>query len=203
MKIRLENKNDYFEVENLTREAFWNVYRPGCFEHLVVHNLRKDKCFVKELDYVIEEKGKIIANIVYAKGNLKLENGNSKEILLFGPVSVLPEYQKQGYGKKIIQYTMQKAKELGFNEIVITGNPEYYRKYGFESASKYNIFYEGMDKSEELPFFMICILNRKKFNHTEGFYSDPECYNVDERELEEFDKKFPFKIKERREGQLE
>lgn len=116
MKIRLENKNDYFEVENLTREAFWNVYRPGCFEHLVVHDLRKDKCFVKELDYVIEENGKIIANIVYAKGKLKLENGKSKEILLFGPVSVLPEYQKQGYGKKIIQYTMQKAKDLGFDE---------------------------------------------------------------------------------------
>lgn len=203
MKIRLENKNDYFEVETLTREAFWNVYRPGCFEHLVVHNLRKDKCFVKELDYVIEEKGKIIANIVYAKGKLKLENGKSEEILLFGPASVLPEYQKQGYGKKIIQYTMQKAKELGFNEIVITGNPEYYRKYGFESASKYNIFYEGMDKSEESPFFMICILNREKFNHTGGFYSDPECYNVDEKELEEFDKKFPLKIKEKREGQLE
>lgn len=203
MKIRLENKNDYFEVENLTREAFWNVYRPGCFEHLVVHNLRKDNCFVKELDYVIEENGKIIANIVYAKGKLKLENGKCKEILLFGPVSVLPEYQKQGYGKKIIQYTMQKAKELGFNEIVITGNPEYYRKYGFESASKYNIFYEGMDKSEELPFFMICILNREKFKYAGGVYSDLECYNVDEKELEEFDKKFPFKIKERREGQLE
>lgn len=203
MKIRLENKNDYFEVENLTREAFWNVYRPGCFEHLVVHNLRKDKCFVKELDYVIEENEKIIANIVYAKGKLKLENGKNKEILLFGPVSVLPEYQKQGYGKKIIQYTMQKAKELGFNEIVITGNPEYYRKYGFESASKYNIFYEGMDKSEELPFFMICILNREKFEYAGGVYSDPACYNVEEKELEKFDKKFPFKIKERREGQLE
>lgn len=203
MEIRLENENDYFEVENLTREAFWNVYRPGCFEHLVVHNLRKDKCFVKELDYVIEENNKIIANIVYAKGNLKSKSGKSKEILLFGPISVLPEYQKQGYGEKIIRYTMQKAKELGFNEIVITGNPDYYRKYGFESASKYNIFYEGMNTSEEIPFFMICILNKEKFNLTDGFYSDPECYNINEKELEEFDKKFPFKIKEKREGQLE
>lgn len=203
MIIRLETEKDYYEVENLTREAFFNVYRPGCFEHLVVHNLRKDKCFVKELDYVIEEDGKIIANIVYAKGKIKQENGETKEVLLFGPVSVLPEYQKQGYGEKIIKYTMKKAKENEFNEIVITGNPNYYKKFGFESASRYKIYYEGMDKNEELPFFMICIFNKQKFNISEGYYSDPECFNVDEKELEEFDKKFPFKTKEKREGQLQ
>lgn len=203
MIIRLETEKDYYEVENLTREAFFNVYRPGCFEHLVVHNLRKDKCFVKELDYVIEEDGKIIANIVYAKGKIKQENGETKEVLLFGPVSVLPEYQKQGYGEKIIKYTMEKAKENEFNEIVITGNPNYYKKFGFESASRYKIYYEGMDKNEELPFFMICIFNKQKFNISEGYYTDPECFNVDEKELEEFDKKFPFKTKEKREGQLQ
>lgn len=202
MKIRIENESDYFEVENLTREAFWNVYRPGCYEHFILHNLRNDKCFVKELDYVIEKDGKIIANIAYAKGILKINDLERKEILLFGPVSVLPEYQKQGYGEKIIRFTMKKAEELGYNEIVITGNPEYYKKYGFESASKYNIFYEGMDKNEEFPFFMIYIFNKEKFNITEGIYSDPKCYNVDEKELEKFDKKFPFKKKERREGQL-
>lgn len=203
MNIRLENQKDYYEVENLTREAFWNIYRPGCFEHLVLHNLRKDRSFVKELDYVIEEDGKIIANIVYAKGKLKLEDGKSRDILLFGPVSVLPEYQKKGYGEKIIKYTMNKAKELGYSEVVITGNPEYYKKYGFESASKYKIHYEGMNKNDEAPFFMICILNNQTFDIREGIYSDPECYNVDEKQLEEFDKKFPTKIKERREGQLE
>lgn len=92
MNIRLEEEKDYFEVENLTRGAFWNVYRPGCFEHLVIHNLRKEKCFVKDLDFVIELDGKIIANIVYAKANLRLKNGKEREVLIFGPVSVLPEY---------------------------------------------------------------------------------------------------------------
>lgn len=95
MIIRLEEEKDYFEVENLTREAFWNVYRPGCFEHLVIHNLRKDKCFVKDLDYVLELNNQLIANIVYAKGNLKLDNGTNRDVLIFGPVSVLPEYQKK------------------------------------------------------------------------------------------------------------
>lgn len=203
MIIRLEEEKDYFETENLTREAFWNVYREGCFEHLIIHNLRKDKSFVKELDYCIEIDNKIIANIVYAKGKLKLENGNIREILIFGPVSVLPEYQKKGYGEKLINYTIEKAKELGFDAIVIMGNPNYYKKFGFESCSKYKIYYEGLDKNEEAPFFMIKILNDNNIENLKGIYSDPDCYKADEKELEEFDKKFPFKIKEKIEGQIE
>jgi predicted N-acetyltransferase YhbS len=203
MIIRLEEEKDYFEVENLTREAFWNVYRPGCFEHLVIHNLRKDKCFVKDLDYVLELNNQLIANIVYAKGNLKLDNGTNRDVLIFGPVSVLPEYQKKGYGEQLINFTMNKAKELGYNEIIITGNETYYKKYGFESCSIYNIYYEGLDKTLEYPFFMINIFDKSKFNINGATYSDPLCYNINENELKEFDKKFPNKIKEKREGQLE
>lgn len=203
MIIRLEEEKDYFETENLTREAFWNVYREGCFEHLIIHNLRKDKSFVKELDYCIEIDNKIIANIVYAKGKLKLENGDIRDILIFGPVSVLPEYQKKGYGEKLINYTIEKAKELGFDAIVIMGNPNYYKKFGFESCSKYKIYYEGIDKKEETPFFMIKILNDNNIENLKGIYSDPDCYKADEKELEEFDKLFPFKIKEKTEGQIE
>lgn len=200
MKIRLERKKDYFEVENLTREAFWNVYRPGCFEHLVIHKLRDDEAFVKELDYVIEEDSKLVANIVYAKGNIKLEDGSIKDALIFGPVSVLPEYQKKGYAKKLINYTLELASKMGYPFVLITGNPDYYKKYGFESASKYEIYYEGMNKEDESPFFMIKVLNDKKL--VKGVYSDPEVYNIDENELEEFDKQFPTKVKEKREGQL-
>lgn len=203
MIIRLEEEKDYFETENLTREAFWNVYREGCFEHLIIHNLRKDKSFVKELYYCIEIDNKIIANIVYAKGKLKLENGDIREILIFGPVSVLPKYQKKGYGEKLINYTIEKAKELGFDAIVIMGNPNYYKKFGFESCSKYKIYYEGIDKKEETPFFMIKILNDNNIENLKGIYSAPDCYKADEKELEEFDKKFPFKIKEKIEGQIE
>lgn len=203
MIIRLEEEKDYFETENLTREAFWNVYREGCFEHLIIHNLRKSKSFVKELDYCIEVDNKIIANIVYAKGKLKLENGDIREILIFGPVSVLPKYQKKGYGEKLINYTIEKAKKLGFDAIVIMGNPNYYKKFGFESCSKYKIYYEGIDKKEETPFFMIKILNDNNIENLKGIYSAPDCYKADEKELEEFDKKFPFKIKEKTEGQIE
>ncbi len=204
MNIRLEEEKDYFEVENLTREAFWNVYRPGCFEHLIVHKIRNDKCFVKDLDYVIEDDDKIVANIIYAKSKLKFENGKERETLLFGPVSVLPEYQSKGYGSRIIEYTIDKARKLGYKEIFITGNPEYYKRFGFERASKYNVYYNGMSKSEEFPFFMVKILDYKNIDIYNSTYSDPECYNdINEKELEEFDKKFPKKIKEKRQGQLE
>lgn len=147
--IRLEKEKDYFEVENLTREAFWNVYRPGCCEHYVLHKLRNDECFVKELDYVLEKDGKIIANVVYAKGKLKTDDGKSRELLLFGPVSVLPDYQKKGYAQKLIEFTMNKAKELGYEAIVISGNPDYYKKYGL-----FNLFYLG-----------VCLSARAKREH--------------------------------------
>lgn len=201
--IRLEKEKDYFEVENLTREAFWNVYRPGCCEHYVLHKLRNDKCFIKELDYVLEKDGKIIANVVYTKGKLKTDDGKSRELLLFGPVSVLPDYQKKGYAQKLIEFTMNKAKELGYEAIVISGNPDYYKKYGFESCSKYGIYYEGMEKTEESPFFMIKILDESKTEDLSGVYSDPDCYlQIDETELEEYDKLFPVKVKQSHPGQL-
>lgn len=154
MIIRKEEEKDYFEVENLTREAFFNVYRPGCFEHLVIHKLRNDKSFIKELDYVIELDNKIIASIFYAKGKV-VNNNIEKETLLFGPVSVLPEYQKKGYAEKLINYTLDKARSLGYSEVFITGNPMYYKKYGFESVSKYNVYYEGLPKTDEYPFFIL------------------------------------------------
>lgn len=198
MQIRLETKRDYREVENLTREAFWNVYRPGCVEHYVLHKLRNNQCFIPELDYVMEADGKIIANIVYAKAKV-----DEYPVIIFGPVSVLPEHQGKGCGKKIISYTLDKARELGYPLVLITGNPDYYKKYGFESASKYGIFYEGMDKNEEFPFFMVKILDIEKAKPIRGTYADPDVYKVDKKEVEEFDKDFPPKVKEVREGQLE
>lgn len=193
MKIRLERKEDYFEVENLVREAFYNVYRPGCFEHFVIHNLRNDKSFIKELDYVLTIEDKIIGNIVYSLGTLKYDDGKTRKILTFGPVSILPLYQHMGYGEKLINYTMNKAYKLGYNEIVITGNPKYYKKYGFESASKYKIYYEGLDRNEESPFFMIKIFDKDRFDIQKSEYSDSECFNINEELLKKFDKKFPYK----------
>lgn len=99
MIIRKEEEKDYFENEALVREAFYNIYRPGCIEHYVLHKLRNDKSFVAPLDYVIEEDGKIIASIVYAIGKLTYDDNTTKDILTFGPVSVHPKYQKKAMQK--------------------------------------------------------------------------------------------------------
>lgn len=200
INIRKENEKDYFCVENITREAFWNVYQPGCTEHYVLHILRKDNSFLPELDYVIEYNGKIIGHIAYALG--KIEDGSkTEEAILFGPVSVLPEYQGKGYGTRLINFTLEKARELGYKIVCITGDPKYYSRFGFESCSKYKIYHKGSDKTEN-PYFMVKFLDPSFIGKIEGVFSESRCYFVDEKVVEEFDANFPYKAKEKRPEQL-
>ena len=139
MVIRNEQEKDYRTVEEITRQAFWNVYSPGCDEHYLAHILREHEDFVQDLDLVIVENGKIIANIMYTKSKLIDIGGKEKEILTFGPVSVLPDYQRKGYGRALMEYSFKKAIELGYDTIAIFGNPENYIPLGFKSCRKYNI----------------------------------------------------------------
>ena len=125
MKIRLEEEKDYKIVENLTREAFWNKYRPGCMEHLVVHKLRNNSRFIKKLDYVLEENDKIIGSIFYSLGYIKTKDNKILDVLIFGPVSIDPNYQKMGYGETLINYTLDIAKNMNYDLVLITGNPDY------------------------------------------------------------------------------
>lgn len=200
MKLRLEEEKDFKVVENLIREAFWNVYKPGCDEHFIMHQLRKDGAFVSELDYVLEDKGEIVAHIVYAKGSLKKDNGEVVDALIFGPVGVLPTKQKQGYGSYIITETLKIAQNLGYPCVLITGNPKYYHRFGFETASKYGIDHQELPK--DIPVFMVKVLDETKMKDYKGTYSDPQVYYVNEKAVEDFDSQFPPKIKEKRPGQL-
>ncbi|MPW25230.1 GNAT family N-acetyltransferase [Alkalibaculum sp. M08DMB] len=203
MNIRLENINDWFEVENLTREAFWNVYQPGCTEHLIVHNLRSHPALVSDLSLVIEDDSKrIIAHIIYCKATILSDSGEKIEILMFGPVSVLPEFQHRGFGRKIIEYSLQKSKELGYGAVAITGNPKYYRRFGFKSGSEFQIYYANLPRTEEAPFFMIKELVEGFLDETVGKIIELDDYTVSDEAVEEFDLKFSPKIKEKRPGQL-
>ena len=202
MVIREETEKDYREVENLTREAFWNVYCPGCVEHLVVHRLHSEGGAIPKLDLVIEEDGKIVANIIYAEAKVKDEHGASHTVAIFGPLSVLPEYQKKGYGSKLIEHTLEMAKEMGYPMVIITGSPEYYGRFGFESASKYGIYHRDFGKDADAPFFMVKVLDEEKSSKIKGEYSDPEYYLVTGEEADAFDADFPPKKKEVLPGQL-
>lgn len=137
--IRNEKRADYEKVEKITREAFYNQYIPGCVEHYLVHIMREHEDFIPELDFVIELNGEIIGNIMYTKAKLVDEERNQKEILTFGPISILPEYQRKGYGKMLMEHSFEKAKEMGYDTIVIFGAPSNYVSCGFKSCKKYNI----------------------------------------------------------------
>lgn len=197
--IRLEKKEDYRTVENLTREAFWNVYRPGCNEHYVLHCFRESSDFIKELDFVMEKDSKIIGHIMYVHSEIKSDDGKIIPIVTFGPVSISPSFQGQGYGKALIQYSMDKAKEMGFNAIGITGNIKYYGRFGFVMGKTKNIRYA---EDPDAVYFFVKELNEGFLDNLSGTYKEPDGYFVDDKELELFDSEFPPKQKLKLPNQL-
>ena len=189
--LRPEEEKDYRIVEYITREAFWNVHCPGCDEHLLIHTMRNDEAFIKELDTVAIYNNEIAGNIVYAKTKI-FNDTNEYDVITFGPVSVLPQYQKKGIGKKLIEHTIKKAAEMGFTAIVIYGFPEYYTRFGFVNGKTYGItdmegkFHDALLALELVP---------KALEHISGKFSEGAIYEVNKNELEAFDKLFPPKEK--------
>ena len=150
--IRLETKDDYRAVENLTRESFWNVYRPGCMEHYVLHCYRVDPAFVPELDFVMELNGELIGQVIYVRSEIDCDDGQRVPIMAFGPISIAPAYKRQGYGKQLLDYSMEKAKEMGAGALAITGNIDFYGKSGFVPANTKGVRYAD---DPEADYFLI------------------------------------------------
>ena len=201
MNIRFELPEDFQAVEHLVREAFWNVYAPGCCEHYILHQLRQDPCYVPELSYILEEDGHVVAQIAYAKGRYCPDSGGEQAMLLFGPVAVLPGAQGRGYGSALISFTLKRAKELGWPCVVITGDPAYYGRFGFEPASRHEVYHKAFGR-EGAPVFQIRVLHPEKMPATPGWYEDPACYQADPKAVEAFDRQFPAKEKAVLPGQL-
>ena len=199
MKIRLEEEDDYLEVEKMVRDSFWNIYRPGAFEHFIVHQLRDDESFIRNLAYVIEEDGKIIAHICYSKGYLQFENQREDAVVL-GPVAIAKDYQNQGLGTKLIRFTLDLAEDFPY--VFVIGDENYYRRFGFVSASKYNIYLDGTDLEEENPFFMIKVFDEDELSEELAIFHNPDVFNVNADEVDEFDRQFEYRKKLVLEGQL-
>ncbi len=187
IKIRNEEETDYKRVEEITRKAFWNLYVPGCFEHYLVHVMRSHKDFLSELDLVIEVDNQIIGNIMYTKSKLIDEFGEEKIILTFGPICILPEYQRKGYGKKLLEYSFEQAAALNYDVIVIFGHPGNYVSSGFKSCKKYNICLEN----GTYPAAMLVkelkpdVLDKRKW----VYYQSP-VFEINEQEAMRFDSGF-------------
>lgn len=182
--IRNEKESDYSIVEEITRKAFYNLYIPGCIEHYLVHIMRNHEDFIPELDFVVELDGQVIGNIMYTKAKLVDESGFEKEILTFGPISVLPEYQRKGYGKLLMEHSFQEAARLGYDVIVIFGSPANYVGRGFQSCKKYNICLENHRYPAAM---MVKELKEHVLDGRKWFYYDSPVMNIDEEEARRYD----------------
>ena len=184
VRIRNEEEKDHVKVEEITRKAFWNLYVPGCIEHYLVHVMRSHEDFLPELDLVVEVDGQVIGNIMYTKTRLVDETGREKQILTFGPVSILPEYQRMGYGTMLMERSFEIAVELGYDVIVIFGSPKNYVGRGFKSCKRYNICLE----EDIFPSaMMVKLLQSEALDGRKWVYYDSPVMKIDEQEAERYD----------------
>lgn len=203
--IRVEEERDYSTVESLVRESFWNVYRPGCTEHYVLHQLRSNPDFIPELAFVMEADGKIIGQNVFVKAQITKNDGTAFPILTMGPICIANEYKRKGYGKILLDYSLEKAKALGYGAVCFEGNIDFYGKSGFYFASKFGIKYHGLPEGMEADFFLCKELKTGYLDGITGVYATPKPYFVAEEnpeDFEAFDAQFPAKQKLKLPGQL-
>jgi len=196
--IRLERKEEYGAVENLVRESFWNVYRPGCTEHFVLKHLRNDPAFVKELDFVLIKDGEIIGQNIFVRAEISLDGGMQLPVLTMGPICIAPAFKRQGYGKLLLDYSLEKALQAGFKAVCIEGNIDFYGKSGFCLASTKGLRYHGLTEEDDSSFFLCRELESGYFSGLQGEYSPPKGYFVAEENpeaFERYDSLFPAKEK--------
>ncbi len=197
--IQPTNQKDFKITENLTREAFWNVYKPGCDEHLVLNKLRNSKSYISKLDLVAVFGNRIVGHIISTKAKIIDSQDIEHEVLCVGPVSVIPEFQKNGIGSKLITESIKVATESGFSGMILFGNPEYYHRFGFLNAENYSI---STKDGQNFEPFMALELQRDGLKNVSGRFFEDECFSTNETELVEFEKQFPFKEKIVTETQL-
>lgn len=203
--FRREEPKDYRAVENLVRESFWNVYRPGCTEHYVLRHLRNGPAFVPELDIVMEKDGAIIGQNMFMRAVIKTDDGRNLPIMTMGPICVAPEYKRQGYGKQLLDYSIEQAAALGCPALCFEGNIAFYGKSGFTYASDFGIRYHDLPEGVDASFFLCRVLAPGYLDGVTGVYAPPEGYFAAEQnkaDFEAYDAQFPPKEKKVLPGQL-
>ena len=200
--IRQETTADRRAVEALIRESFWNVYRPGCSEHYVIHVLRDDPAFVRELDFVMEQDGTLIGQNMFMRTVIHADDGRDIPVLTMGPICITPELKRRGYGKKLLDYSLEQAAAMGFGAVLFEGNIDFYGKSGFACARSFGIRYHDLPADADDSFFLCRELIPGYLSGVTGVYQTPKGYYVDDADVEEFDRAFPEKVKLRLPGQI-
>ncbi|MBR4170967.1 MAG: N-acetyltransferase [Kiritimatiellae bacterium] len=203
LTIRQEEPGDYRATENLVRESFWNVYRPGCLEHFVLHEFRTRPEFCADLDLVLVRDDELIGQVMYVKNSLRTSSQTELPILTMGPICIHPNYQRQGYGKILLDRSLDLAAETDAVGVFMEGNINFYGKSGFVVASTLGVHYMDEPTDDPVPYFLGKILKENAWQKdTEVRYRVPAGYFVDEKQAEEFDRQFPPKERLRLPGQL-
>ena len=200
--IRQETKEDQRRVEELIRESFWNVYRPGCSEHYVIHLLREDPAFVRELDLVMEQDGILIGQNMFMRTIINADDGRDIPVLTMGPICITPELKRRGYGKKLLDFSLEKAAAMGFGAVLFEGNIDFYGKSGFDYARNFGIRYHDLPEGADDSFFLCKELIHGYLDGVKGVYQTPAGYYVNDAEVDEFDKTFSPKEKLKLPGQI-
>ena len=200
--IRLEKKEEFREVEALVRESFWNVYRPGCYEHYVMHVLRDDPAFVHQLDFVLEKDGRLIGQNMFMRTRIDADDGRCIPVLTMGPICITPSLKRRGYGKKLLDATLERAAAMGFGAVLFEGNIDFYGKSGFVHARDFGIRYHDLPEGTDDSFFLCRELIPGYLRGVTGVYQTPQGYYVDEADVEAFDRAFPPREKLRLPGQI-
>jgi predicted N-acetyltransferase YhbS len=190
--IRNTTEPEYQKTESLTRESFWDIYKPGCDEHLVLHKIRNSKCFIKELDFIAIYKNEIVGHLICTKAKVISASNVDHEVLCLGPISVLPEFQKKGIGSRLMIQSITVAKESGYSGMILFGNPDYYHRFGFTNAIKYGITTKDGRNFEP---FMALELTDNGLKDIKGRFVEDGAYEINSEELSEFEKRFPFRQK--------
>lgn len=196
--IRPETPKDYRETEEMVRHAFWDVYKPGCDEHFIIHKLRESPAFVKDLDLVACDGDRIVGVVICPKARIRNEQNREFTVLSL-IVSVLPAYQNKGIGSALIKKAIDEARSLGFKAIVLFGSPEYYRRFGFRNAKEYGI---QTSDGENFDPFMALELDKDSLNGISGRFYEDQAYDSEKDELESFEKEFPYREKHVTDTQL-
>ena len=200
--IRLEKKEDHRETEDLIRRSFWNVYRPGCSEQYVMHVLRDDPAFIPELDFVMERNGVLIGQNMFMKTVINTDDGRVIPVLTMGPIGIAPELKRKGYGKKLLDFSLEKATALGYGAVLFEGNIAFYGKSGFDYARDFGIRYHDLPEGADDSFFLCRELIPGYLDGVTGVYQTPKGYYVDDRDVEAFDRAFPPMEKLKLPGQI-
>lgn len=188
--LRLETEQDYRETENVVREAFWNRYVPGCDEHYLTHVMRDHPDFLPDLDYVAAAGNRILGCILFTRSKLRNAAGAEIEAATFGPVCVLPEYQRLGIGSALIRKGIDRAKETGFPAIVIYGDPSNYCRHGFVNGKDCGV----SDAEGRFPYALLALaLDRSKLPGAGWRFHGSGVFSVDAEESRKFDAGFPPK----------